>query len=149
MKIFKFAATVCIAFFLSTATVAASCDDDEKLQTLALNIYYEARGEPEEGMRMIGEVTLNRVSSSHYPNTICGVVYQKSQFSWVKRKNKTPSEHDAWEKSLEIAEELLTDGKSSYPHLATHFANLNKVNPSWAKKFDKVITIGDHTFFRM
>lgn len=150
MKLFTFAATVCIAFSISTAAVAGGCDEHKELQALALNIYHEARGETEEGMRMVGEVTINRVASSLYPDTICDVVYQKGQFSWVStKKNKTPQETEEWEKSLEIAEKLLDENVVSYGHLATHFVNLNAEKPGWTKKFDKVETIGDHTFYRM
>ena len=151
MRLFKFAATVCIALSISTAAVAGSCDEREKLQTLALNIYHEARGESEEGMRMVGEVTINRVSSSHYPDTICDVVYQRGQFSWVSKRNKKPTEPDAWQKSLEIAKEILDEDVASYSHLATHFINKADVAraPRWIRRFEKVTTIGGHTFYRI
>jgi spore germination cell wall hydrolase CwlJ-like protein len=150
MRLFKFVATVCIALSLSTAAVAGGCDAGDELQALALNIYHEARGESEKGMRMVGEVTINRVSSSKYPDTICDVVYQGCQFSWTcSKKNKKPREKEAWEKSLEIAKELLNENVASYPHLATHFVNLRVAKPSWTRKFDKVKKIGDHTFYRM
>lgn len=150
MRLFKFAATVVIALSLSTAAVAGGCDDRKELQALALNIYHEAKGESEEGMRMVGEVTVNRVSSSLYPDTICDVVYQRGQFSWVSsKKNKKPKETEAWMKSLKIAREILDENVASYPHLATHFVNLKKVKPSWTRKFDKVEKIGGHTFYRM
>jgi spore germination cell wall hydrolase CwlJ-like protein len=153
MRVFKFAATVCIALSLmSTAAVAGECDESKELQTLALNIYHESRGEPEEGMRMVGEVTINRVSSSEYPDTICAVVYQDCQFAWTcTKRNKTPHEKEQWEKSLEIAQELLDENVASYAHLATHFINKHdaKNPPRWIRRFEKVETIGDHTFYRM
>lgn len=153
MRLFTFAATVCIALSLSTAAVAGGCDASDELQALALNIYHEARGESEEGMRMVGEVTINRVSSSHYPDTICEVVYQGCQFAWTcsSRKNKRPKEDEAWEKSLEIAQELLSENVASYDHLATHFINKHDLKrlPRWIRKLEKVETIGDHTFYRM
>lgn len=150
MRIFPFAATVVIALSLSTAAVAGGCDDRKELQALALNIYHEARGEPEEGMRMVGEVTINRVASSLYPDTICDVVYQKSQFSWVSTKeNKKPNDKKSWYMSLKIAKELLDENVASYPHLATHFVNLGVAKPGWTRKFEKVETIGGHTFYRM
>lgn len=152
MRLFTFAATVCIALSLSTAAVAGGCDASNELQALALNIYHEARGESEEGMRMVGEVTINRVSSSHYPDTICEVVYQDCQFAWTcLKKNKTPKEKEAWQKSLEIAQELLDENVASYSHLATHFVNKHDLKrlPGWLRKLEKVETIGDHTFYRM
>jgi spore germination cell wall hydrolase CwlJ-like protein len=133
-----------------TQPVFAGCDYNRQLETLALNMYHEARGEGEAGMRMVGEVTINRTASSKYPDTICGVVYQKSQFSWVStKKDKTPREKESWELALKIARELLDENVASYPHLATHFVNLRVAKPSWTKKFDKVKKIGDHTFYRM
>jgi spore germination cell wall hydrolase CwlJ-like protein len=133
-----------------TQPVFAGCDYNRQLETLALNMYHEARGEGEAGMRMVGEVTINRTASSKYPDTICGVVYQKSQFSWVStKKDKTPREQESWELALKIAKELLDDDVASYPHLATHFVNLSVARPVWTKKFDKVTKIGDHTFYRM
>jgi spore germination cell wall hydrolase CwlJ-like protein len=150
MRSLKFVATVCIALFLSTAAVAGECDGKDELQALALNIYHEARGETEEGMRMVGEVTINRVASSAYPDTICNVVYQGCQFAWTcTLKNKTPSEEESWQKSLKIAKEILDENVSSYSHLATHFVNLSIVKPSWTEKLEKVETIGGHTFYRM
>ena len=153
MRLFTFVATVCIALSLSTAAVAGGCDDSDKLQALALNIYYESRGESEEGMRMVGEVTINRVSSSKYPDNICDVVYQDCQFAWTcsNKRNEKPKEIEVWKKSLEIAKELLNENVASYSHLATHFINKHDMKhlPRWAKKFIKVETIGGHTFYRM
>jgi N-acetylmuramoyl-L-alanine amidase len=133
-----------------TQPVFAGCDYNRQLEALALNMYHEAKGEGEDGMRMVGEVTINRTASSLYPDTICGVVYQKHQFSWVStKKDKTPKEEESWQMALKIAKELLDEDVSSYPHLATHFVNLDIARPAWTKKFDKVAKIGDHTFYRM
>lgn len=48
---------------------------------LANLIYCEAGGEPYEGQVAVGAVVINRVLSSKYPDTVVGVIYQKSQFS--------------------------------------------------------------------
>lgn len=48
---------------------------------LANLIYCEAGGEPYAGQLAVGAVVINRVLSSRYPNTVTGVIYQKSQFS--------------------------------------------------------------------
>lgn len=48
---------------------------------LANLIYCEAGGEPYEGQLAVGAVVINRVLSSVYPNSVVGVIYQKSQFS--------------------------------------------------------------------
>lgn len=53
--------------------------DDATL--LAAIIMCEAGNEPYEGQVAVGAVVLNRVRSGSYPNTISGVIYQRSQFS--------------------------------------------------------------------
>ena len=53
------------------------------LECLALNVYYEARGESLAGQYAVAEVTMNRKSAARYPKTVCEVVYQKSAFSWT------------------------------------------------------------------
>ncbi len=50
---------------------------------LANLIYCEAGGEPYEGKLAVGAVVINRVLSSVYPDSVVGVIYQKSQFSPV------------------------------------------------------------------
>ena len=133
-----------------TQPVFAGCDYNKQLEILALNIYHEARGEGEEGMQMVGEVVLNRVDHPKYPDTICAVVYQKSQFSWVKKmKNHTPKEKEMWELSLHMAEQLLQGDIDLYSNGATHFLNpkVLKKLPSWARKFDEVAKIGNHVFY--
>ena len=57
-----------------------------QVDCLADNIYFEARSEPVDGQLAVGLVTMNRVTSGIFPQTICGVVKQADksicQFSW-------------------------------------------------------------------
>lgn len=130
--------------------VFAGCDYNRQLETLALNIYHEARGEGEVGMQMVGEVVLNRVDHPKYPDTICEVIYQPSQFSWVKQiRNHAPREEDMWELSLRMAERLLNGDITLYDNGATHFLNPDVVRrlPSWARNLEFVTTVGNHAFY--
>ena len=54
---------------------------NEEIYLLACIIDWEAAYEPYEGKLAVANVVLNRVRSSNYPNSITGVIYQKSQFS--------------------------------------------------------------------
>ena len=56
--------------------------DVDEMHCLAKNIYFEARGESIRGKVAVANVTMNRVDSPHYPNTICGVVYQAKHSTW-------------------------------------------------------------------
>ena len=55
---------------------------DREVNCLAVNIYYEARNQPIEGQRWVLDVVRNRVASDTWPDTHCGVVKQRLQFSW-------------------------------------------------------------------
>jgi N-acetylmuramoyl-L-alanine amidase len=152
MRLFTFAATVCMALSLSSAAVARDCDAERELELLALNIYHEARGEGQDGMQMVGEVTLNRVDRPEFPDTICEVIYQSGQFSWVRgKKSHKPLEAESWEESLKIAESLLQGEAELFDNGATHFMRKSSSGkpPSWARGFDRVAVIGNHAFYEM
>lgn len=51
------------------------------IELLAKMAWREARGEKQLGMRMVIEVTLNRVLSEHFPDTVYGVLYQPGQYA--------------------------------------------------------------------
>lgn len=58
---------------------------DKDVECLARNIFYESGSEPLEGKVAVGIVTINRSQDPRYPNTICGVVHQKSTVSVPKQ----------------------------------------------------------------
>ena len=149
MKVLPFVAVVCFAFFTTIAD-AKSCTKLESIKALALNMYHEARGEGFAAMQMVGEVTLNRVNSETYPDNICDVVYQKSQFSWTRnKKDKTPKEQDQWELAMKIATKLIEGDIVYFNNGATHFVNpkFERHMPSWTRKFERVAKVGSHIFY--
>jgi len=50
----------------------------KQLECLTRNIYWEAASEPFEGKVGVAQVTINRVESGKFADSICGVVYQKN-----------------------------------------------------------------------
>lgn len=64
---------------------------NEEIYLLACIIDWEAAYEPYEGKLAVANVVLNRVRSSNYPNSITGVIYQKSQFSGASDGAGDPS----------------------------------------------------------
>ncbi|NBH14218.1 cell wall hydrolase [Lachnospiraceae bacterium] len=62
---------------------AAVKGDASDTALLAALIQCEAGGESYEGKVAVGSVVMNRVYSSHFPNTVAGVIYQGGQFSPV------------------------------------------------------------------
>ena len=115
-----------------------------ELQCLADNIYYEARSETFKGKLAVAVVTLNRLKSPDYPNTICGVVYQKNQFSWTRTKHKI-TDFYAWTDSLLAANMAMEDSKVLGNFNATHYHNTT-VSPNWGLR--RVAKIGRHIFYQ-
>lgn len=130
---------------------------------LANNIYFEARSEPIKGQIAVAFVTLNRVSSEFFPETICGVVKQKKgnvcQFSWYceSRPKRQYTRHIlTGEGSLQYNDivDLATFVYANYdklhdPTYGSLFYHADYVSPGWRKRLDKVATIGAHIFYRM
>jgi spore germination cell wall hydrolase CwlJ-like protein len=138
---------------------AALLDQDKAAREnrcLAEAIYFEARGESDEGQAAVAQVVLNRVASGLYPATICGVVYQNRQrwhgcqFSFAcEGKSPRITEPDAWRRALQIAAEV-TNGKTYVSDIAgsTHY-HANYVRPRWARRLEKMDVIGHHIFYKL
>ena len=67
---------------VSTFIFPTPAVDDAELDCLAKNIYHEARGESDAGKLAVAHVTLNRVNSDRFPDTVCGVVHQAVYSKW-------------------------------------------------------------------
>lgn len=127
---------------------------DTALQCLTSALYYEAASEPEDGLRAVAQVILNRVRHPAYPSSVCGVVYQGServtgcQFSFTCDGSlaRVPSTA-GWARSRRLAEAALSGRVFAPVGHATHY-HADYVVPYWASSLDKVQTIGRHIFYR-
>ncbi|MCC6888212.1 MAG: cell wall hydrolase [Hyphomicrobiales bacterium] len=122
---------------------------------LAEGIYFEARGEPVRGQIAVAQVILNRAFSGHYPNSVCGVVYQNAhrylacQFTFAcDRHPDVIRDQAAWRRAMAVASGTL-DGKLWLPEIgkATHY-HAYWVRPAWVRTMQKLHRIGVHTFYR-
>ena len=78
---------------------------DAELNCLAIGVYYESKGEPLEGQLAVAEVILNRAKSGRFPASVCGVLTQRGQFSFV-RKGTIPQarrQSQAWTNAVALA----------------------------------------------
>lgn len=115
------------------------------LTCLAKNIYFEARGEPMAGKIAVAMITLNRVKSKRWPNTICGVTWQPKQFSWTwDGLSDSPTDLTSWEEAKYIASVALKIHKVKD---STHYHNLN-VFPKWADSNKYTGYIENHMFYK-
>ena len=122
-------------------------DLGQQIECMAKNIYYEAGSEPYEGKLAVAQVTMNRTRNPQFPHTVCGVVYEKDQFSWVAEKHKGITDKYAWEECVMIAKRALTEHKlhdTIYKTKSMYFHNTS-VHPEW--KFKYVAKIGNHLFY--
>ena len=126
-----------------------------ELDCLTRNIYWEAANEPFEGKVGVAQVTLNRVESGKFANSVCAVVYQKNifyekvvcQFSWFCETTHKirPIHKPLWKDSEEVAKKVLLEGfrLPSLEHALFYHADY--VSPGW--KLPRIEKIGRHIFY--
>ena len=136
-----------MALLFDAQSEAQTTDATIELHCLALNIYHEARSESLEGKFAVGQVTMNRVRSAHYPNSICKVVWQRGQFSWTHDgRSDRPHNREAWNEALRVAMITCERNPPSEVGRATHYHAVY-VQPYWAKVYRRIGRIGRHVFY--
>ena len=136
------------------AVVANSFSERERW-CLSTAIYFEARGESYRGQVGVAQVVMNRVKSSVFPNSICGVVFQnkgwrnRCQFSFacdgIPDRVREP---EAWATAEEITQKV-TAGEIYLPEVADAINyHANYVYPAWAPRMKRLTQIGAHIFYR-
>lgn len=127
----------------------------EDMHCLQQNIYFEARGESILGQRAVAWVTLNRMDSNRYPNTVCEVVWQRRQFSWTHDgKPDTPGtnsiEQRAWHRAALIARSVTRKWAQEHegPVEGAIMFHADWVQPSWARSYEQVVQVDSHIFYK-
>lgn len=138
------ATAVALGVTLTSSTSSSSStivSADQKL--LAKLVYAEARGESYKGQVAVAAVVLNRVSSSSFPNTISGVIYQTGAFSCVSNGsiNNTPND---------TAVRAALDAMNGWDPTngCLYYYNPGKTSDSWIRTRTVVTVIGNHYFAR-
>lgn len=133
----------------------SSEDRVKQLSCLTRNIYWEAANEPFEGKVAVAQVTLNRLESGKFANTVCGVVQQKTvvyqkvicQFSWYcDSAVKTRAVHpELWKEAEAVAKKVLFENFRLPSMQDAMYYHADYVNPRWGKP--KIAKIGRHIFY--
>ena len=124
----------------------------KQVDCLAENIYHEAGVEPETGKHAVALVTLNRTQDERFPQSICGVVKQKTQgtcqFSWFCMPVKLNRNTEAYRQSLEAALFVYANYEKlkDVTHGALYY-HADYVNPRW-RGVEKTTVIGRHIFYK-
>jgi spore germination cell wall hydrolase CwlJ-like protein len=121
----------------------------EERRCLALNIYFESRGEADLGQEAIAWSTLNRVVDPDFPDTICGVVWQDQQYSWTHDgRSDTPKDAAAWALADAIAGSVLAAyGVERDPTGGAQYFHATHADPYWNDGFERVVQIDNHVFY--
>jgi N-acetylmuramoyl-L-alanine amidase len=139
---------LCILFsiFCINAVPVSQAEKNE-INCLTLNIYFEARNQNNEGQKAVGYVTLNRTLSPRFPDSICGVIYQRRQFSWYSDgKPDVVRNTKAWKRAMMNAAFVVNNYHRDNTRGAL-FYHADYVRPIWAKSLEKKVVIQKHIFY--
>jgi spore germination cell wall hydrolase CwlJ-like protein len=114
---------------------------------LTKNIYYEAGIEDHRGKIAVAQVTINRLKTGHWGNSICRVVYAKKQFSWTLAKKLPRPDSKVWAQSEEIARKVLAGQRVRGLTRSLYYHAIYIKDPKWADIKHEVGQIGNHIFY--
>lgn len=125
-----------------------------ELKCMALNLYFEARGETSAGQKAVAHVVLNRVNHAGFPKSVCDVVKQGGQdklnhcqFSWwCDGLSDKPGNKRSWRQSVIVAAEVLLE-KTNDPTNGALWYHADYARPYWRRSMEKGPTIGKHIFY--
>lgn len=125
-----------------------------EVQCLSEAVYYEARSETTAGQKAVAEVVLNRVKSKHFPNTVCGVVYEGAerttgcQFSFACDGSTSKLPYGKyWRESQQTAKHMMMGASPAMTRRATHY-HTTGVSPKWAPYLRQTRQYDTHVFYR-
>ena len=130
------------------AQLRSSDPGSRELECLAVGVYFESKSEPLAGQLAVGEVIANRANSNgRFPSSYCGVLFQRSQFSFIRGRGlpSVPRASRQWQNAVAIAKIVDRDLKDSAAPKALFF-HARRVSPGW--KLKRVASIGNHVFYR-
>ncbi len=116
-------------------------------QCLAGAVYFESKGESLAGQLAVARVVMARSKSGRFPSSLCGVVYQRSQFSFV-RGNSMPridTGSQNWRNAVAISKIAMTSSWKS-PVEGALFFHSRHVSPGW--KLTRIGSVDNHVFYR-
>ena len=131
------------------SNVSQGDEMSEQLRCLAGAVYFESRGEPLDGQLAVAQVIINRSEDRRWPASYCGVVHQRSQFSFVKngRMPRINTGSSAWQRAKAIAR-IAHDGMWESKAGDAVYFHAKYVRPSWSHRKTRTAQIDTHIFYR-
>jgi N-acetylmuramoyl-L-alanine amidase len=118
-----------------------------ELHCLAGAVFFEARGESLAGQLAVGRVIVARSRSGRFADSYCSVVYQPSQFSFV-RGNRMPAIRPGsrgWREAVAIAQ-IAHAGSWRSPVEGALYFHAARVSPGW--RLTRMARVDNHVFYR-
>jgi spore germination cell wall hydrolase CwlJ-like protein len=151
---------IAVGYRINNQLVAPATTSAREIQAqincMARNIYWEAASEPFEGKVAVAQVTMNRMRSGKFADTVCGVVHQRNtvynrvvcQFSWLCETTHLtkPVYRKLYDESEEVARMVMLEGFKLKTLDQALYYHADYVNPKWNK--EKITQIGHHIFYK-
>lgn len=139
---------ICILVIITFVTVKAAKAEGHKCvsadcKAVAQALYFEARGDGQQGMHAVANVIMNRTKTRGISPR--AVVNQPRQFSYHTRKDLSMREKNAADKAHDIAYKATTGKLKDITGGATFFRTVS--SGSW-KGLKRTVRIGSHHFFK-
>lgn len=134
-----------LAELVEQTEIPAALSDE--VECLAGAIFFEAKSETLAGQLAVGRVVVARANSGRFPASYCGVVYQPSQFSFVRGGTMPAINHasSAWQRAVRIAV-IADEGLWKSPVEGAMFFHAAHVSPRWGKT--RMAKVDSHIFYR-
>lgn len=126
---------------------ASSETPDDETDCLARAVYWESKGEPLAGQLSVAEVIINRARSGRFASTVCGVVRQRGQFSFVHGGHIPAAAEGSrdWRIAVAIAQIAMQNLAEGAAPRALFF-HARYARPGW--RLTRVASVGNHVFYR-
>ena len=131
----------------TVANLRSSDPGSRELECLATGIYFEAKSESLAGQLAVGHVIANRAESGKFPSSYCGVLFQRSQFSFIRGRSlpNVPRASRDWQEAVAIAK-IVENELHPSPMGKALFFHARRVSPGW--RLTRLGTLGNHVFYR-
>lgn len=118
-----------------------------EINCLAGAIYFESKGESLPGQLAVGRVVVARSKSGRFPNSYCGVVFQPSQFSFVRGQSMPGIDKRSrhWRNAVAVAQ-IAHEGAWRSPVEGALFFHAAYVSPGW--RLQRIARVDNHVFYR-
>ena len=120
--------------------------ENAELRCLATGVFFESQGESLPGQLAVAHVIINRAESGRFARSLCGVLTQRGQFSFV-RGGVIPSARPGaqWRTAVAIARIAQAEGWAN-PAPGALFFHAARLSPQWNRP--RIARIDNHIFYR-